>query len=241
MMQSGGVGSGMTSLKFAAHQRSALGGVQRRNRDSIVAAAHGVPADRASINAFLSTRGQEAYSEYGTASFRGGFIGADMMGEGSALAFGAAGERAGGVFGPCRWCFLKCPCKRSRAQPDEDTMQVGLLTSPQLGLHAIGEGAGGAEEDERGEWHLVMMLALPLLFGKLADEVSTIGMQTLWGNLGTVALAAGNLATSYQYLTLATIYGAQQAIYSMVPQATGGALAYDSSTVFFGAFPGLFG
>lgn len=42
-----------------------------------------------------------------------------------------------------------------------------------------------------------------------------------WGNLGTVALAAGNLATSYQYLTLATIYGAQQAIYSMVPQATG--------------------
>ena len=46
-------------------------------------------------------------------------------------------------------------------------------------------------------------------------------MQSLWGHLGTTALAAGNLATSYQYATLVIIYGSQQAIYSMVPQASG--------------------
>lgn len=225
MLQAGAVGSGMTSIKFAAHQRSQLGGVQQRNRNNIVAAAHGVarashaPGSHASVNAFLSTRGQEAYAEHGVASFRG-FIGAEAMGEGSAMAFAAAGTRSGGIFGPCRWCCSKV--RGRREQPAEDSMAEGLMTSPYLGGGGAEAAAqAGGEEEQGGEWTLLLSLAAPLLFGKLADNVSTIGMQTLWGNLGTVALAAGNLATSYQYLTLAFIYGAQQAIYSMVPQATG--------------------
>eukprot|EP01043_Picozoa_sp_COSAG02_P093964 COSAG02_NODE_30446_length_551_cov_0.681416_1_plen_79_part_10 len=79
MLQAGAVGSGMTSIKFAAHQRSQLGGVQRRNRDGIVAAAHGVrTSDSRAVNDFLSTRGQEAFAMYGLESVRttGGFIGA---------------------------------------------------------------------------------------------------------------------------------------------------------------------
>ena len=218
MLQAGAVGSGMTSIKFAAHQRSQLGGVQRQARNSIVAAAHGVSTkDKQQVNAFLSTRGQEAFAMYGQESIRsmGGFIGAGAMGEGTSL-INTSGSRVGGICGPCRLC---CKKVRRSKQVADDTMQEGLITTPYL------SGQGGESSDiseqEGGEWSLVLSLALPLLGGKLADNVSTIGMQTLWGNLGTIALAAGNLATSYQYLTLAFIYGAQQAIYSMVPQATG--------------------
>jgi MATE family multidrug resistance protein len=218
MLQAGAVGSGMTSIKFAAHQRSQLGGVQRRNRDNIVAAAHGVrPSDPRAVNDFLSTRGQEAFAMYGLESVRstGGFIGASSMGEGTAL-INTSGSLRGGICGPCRLC---CSKVRRKQQPADDTMQEGLITSANLGGAYSSETE--ATEEESGEWTLLLSLAMPLLGGKLADNVSTIGMQTLWGNLGTVALAAGNLATSYQYLTLAFIYGAQQAIYSMVPQATG--------------------
>ena len=48
-----------------------------------------------------------------------------------------------------------------------------------------------------------------------------LAMYALWGMLGTAGLAAANIATTGMSFTLVTIYGLQQALYSLVPQAQG--------------------
>eukprot|EP01046_Picozoa_sp_COSAG06_P034289 COSAG06_NODE_3581_length_5158_cov_1.957304_3_plen_616_part_00 len=73
----------------------------------------------------------------------------------------------------------------------------------------------------RSEWALVILLALPLALGKLADELAMVGLVAMWGRMGTTALAAGNYSQSWQQLALAFMYGSQQALFTMVPQAAG--------------------
>ena len=46
-------------------------------------------------------------------------------------------------------------------------------------------------------------------------------MVMLWGQLGTQSLAAANLAWTWIHFTMVIIEGAQQALYSLVPQALG--------------------
>lgn len=52
-------------------------------------------------------------------------------------------------------------------------------------------------------------------------DTQVIGMVALWSQLGTQALASANLAWTWIHVTLVFIDGAQQAQYSLVPQALG--------------------
>jgi hypothetical protein len=57
----------------------------------------------------------------------------------------------------------------------------------------------------RSEWWLVLVLAMPLALGKLADEVSMIGLNAIWGRMGTTALAAGNYGMSWMNLAIVVV------------------------------------
>ena len=54
-------------------------------------------------------------------------------------------------------------------------------------------------------------------------------MIMLWGRLGTQRLAAANLAWTWIHFTMVIIEGAQQALYSLVPQAMGEAAGVHSA------------
>lgn len=100
-------------------------------------------------------------------------------------------------------------CRCFGRQPVDDSAFLGRLSTSDAG-HTT------------SEWSLLLWLAAPLLMGKIADEVSTVGMIRLWAELGTKELAAANLAWTWLAFTLVLVQGVQQALYSIVPQAAGG-------------------
>jgi hypothetical protein len=48
----------------------------------------------------------------------------------------------------------------------------------------------------RSEWWLVLVLALPLALGRGAEECTQVGLNAIWGRMGTTALAAGNYVST---------------------------------------------
>jgi Na+-driven multidrug efflux pump len=132
-----------------------------------------------------------------------------------------------------------------RVHPPLDTMTAGMRSTS-------GE-PSEADAPDHDEWSLIMWLAAPMLLGKLADEGSTIGMSQfnalvvalpryiayaplagmimLWGRLGTQRLAAANLAWTWIHFTMVIIEGAQQALYSLVPQAMGSGRTRELGTI----------
>jgi Na+-driven multidrug efflux pump len=76
-------------------------------------------------------------------------------------------------------------------------------------------------EQERSETALLWDLGWPLLIGRIADEISWLLIFHYWGMMGTAYSGAGYDAYSGMQFSLVFIFGAQQALYTMVPQATG--------------------
>lgn len=76
-------------------------------------------------------------------------------------------------------------------------------------------------EKERSEIALLWALGWPLLVGRVADEISWLLIFHYWGMMGTAYSGAGYDAYSGMQFSLVFIFGAQQALYTMVPQATG--------------------
>jgi Na+-driven multidrug efflux pump len=76
-------------------------------------------------------------------------------------------------------------------------------------------------EKERSEIALLWDLGWPLLIGRIADEISWLLIFHYWGMMGTAYSGAGYDAYSGMQFSLVFIFGAQQALYTMVPQATG--------------------
>ena len=76
-------------------------------------------------------------------------------------------------------------------------------------------------EKERSEIALLWALGWPLLIGRVADEISWLLIFHYWGMMGTAYSGAGYDAYSGMQFSLVFIFGAQQALYTMVPQATG--------------------
>ena len=64
-------------------------------------------------------------------------------------------------------------------------------------------------------------LGWPLLIARVADEVSWLSIYAFWGQMGSAVSGAGYDAYTGMQFTLVFIFGAQQALYTMVPQATG--------------------
>jgi Na+-driven multidrug efflux pump len=76
-------------------------------------------------------------------------------------------------------------------------------------------------EQERSEVALLWELGAPLLVARVADEISWLLIFHYWGIMGTAYSGAGYDAYSGMQFSLVFIFGAQQALYTMVPQATG--------------------
>ena len=93
-----------------------------------------------------------------------------------------------------------------------------------LGASAEGAGSEGGDasaEEERSETRLLWELGWPLLIARVADEVSWLSIYAFWGQMGSAVSGAGYDAYTGMQFTLVFIFGAQQALYTMVPQATG--------------------
>ena len=80
---------------------------------------------------------------------------------------------------------------------------------------------GNDSEELRSEWWLVIVLALPLALGMGAEQSTQVGLNAVWGRMGTTALAAGNYATNWMSLGSLVIFSAVQSLFSLVPQAAG--------------------
>ena len=80
---------------------------------------------------------------------------------------------------------------------------------------------GNNSDELRSEWWLVIVLALPLALGMGVEQSTQIGLNAVWGRMGTTALAAGNYATNWMQLGSLVIYSAVQSLFSVVPQAAG--------------------
>ena len=205
MLSPGGLGlnNGLHAAMVARHT------LDVNERTTMMANAHGWRHSRAGGRAL--TRGLLARSRAAERlsadfdTFLGRTVSARMMAEVDVdfqRDSSGGGILGGGVLGPCRRC---CSARQVAA----DSAQLGRLSASDAGSHAV------------SEWSLLLWLAAPLLVGKLADEVSTVGMVRLWAGLGTSSLAAANLAWTWLSFTLVLIQGVQQSLYSMVPQAAG--------------------
>jgi Na+-driven multidrug efflux pump len=242
MISAGQQGAGLASFQL---QRSSVARLTREQREQIMANAHGFSHSHhggggggggsagRSAGDFLSTTRFEPLLEqrriHSYAPQGGELLSMRItLNEDMDDHF----EVSGGVLGPFRvMCSLWSRIGRfirqgdCRVEPPEDTGQAGLLSS-----------LGGGDGDQSSmhassEWKLVLLLAAPLMVSKLADEISMLGMEWLWGKLGTTALAAGNYCSTWQTLSLVAIYGGQTALYTMVPQASGAGNSRQVSSV----------
>jgi Na+-driven multidrug efflux pump len=68
---------------------------------------------------------------------------------------------------------------------------------------------------------LLWALAWPLFFQTLANEVQMVVTTSLFGHMGETDLAAANDTTSMIWFILVFVMGAQNALYTMAPQAVG--------------------
>ena len=186
----------------------------------MVANAHGVKLGRQSRSAAASGGGRGGTGE---GEQEGTFLGRSLS---ETFIANVNVQRRDG--GGCRRCCADCCAAR---QPVDDDASFGRLSMSDASTHALCQlraisrpsptDCGLQVGHSVGEWSLLLWLAAPLLIGKLADEISTVGMIRLWGGLGTQSLAAANLAWTWLSFTLVLIQGVQQALYSMVPQAAG--------------------
>lgn len=202
--------------------------VGQRQRGSILASAHGYHGDTGR-DAFLSTRGQNylvSMRGQGTlfsvrrnapATFIGSTIPDDMMRE---LTSTSPGLCLG-----CSCCMTSEMDSLTESLQDDQASRAnsprisgGEMTEKLTNLD-LASSAGLAVEVS--EWKLVGQLAMPLMFGKVADEISTVSSMAFYGHLGTAALAASTIAYSGMNFTLVFVYGLQQAAYTLVPQASG--------------------
>ena len=192
------LGAGGIGLNNSLHAATRASGALSLNvRQTMVANAHGVQLGRLSRSAAAGGgggTGQPLSEQEGT------FLGRSLS---ETFIQNANVRRRDG--GGCRRCLADCCAVR---QPVDDDASFGRLSMSDVGQSV-------------GEWSLLLWLAAPLLIGKLADEISTVGMIRLWGGLGTQSLAAANLAWTWLSFTLVLIQGVQQALYSIVPQAAG--------------------
>ena len=109
-----------------------------------------------------------------------------------------------------------------RERKREQEMQMSLLGASAEGAGSEGGGEGsGSGEEERSETRLLWELGWPLLIARVADEVSWLSIYAFWGQMGSAVSGAGYDAYTGMQFTLVFIFGAQQALYTMVPQATG--------------------
>ena len=106
-----------------------------------------------------------------------------------------------------------------RERRREQEMQMQLLGASAEG--AGSEGGDASAEEERSETRLLWELGWPLLIARVADEVSWLSIYAFWGQMGSAVSGAGYDAYTGMQFTLVFIFGAQQALYTMVPQATG--------------------
>ena len=115
-----------------------------------------------------------------------------------------------------------------RATGSSDGLQQPLIQSS-AGLDRIG--SAELPEVVRG-WHevdattcqeiaLLWALAWPLFFQTVANEIQMVVTTSLFGHLGETDLAAANDTTSMIWFVLVFVMGAQNALYTMVPQAVG--------------------
>ena len=77
-------------------------------------------------------------------------------------------------------------------------------------------GSDGHEETERSEVALLWELGWPLLIGRIADEIASLSLGVFTGRMETIDQAAQYNVVSGQQFTLVFIFGAQQALYTMV-------------------------
>ena len=68
---------------------------------------------------------------------------------------------------------------------------------------------------------LLWALAWPLFFQTLANEIQMVVTTSLFGHMGETDLAAANDTTSMIWFILVFVMGAQNALYTMAPQAVG--------------------
>lgn len=76
-------------------------------------------------------------------------------------------------------------------------------------------------EESRSELPLLWALGWPLLFARVIDEFAGMTLNHLTGQMNDTDQAAAYNTYNGQQFTLVLIFGAQQALYTMVPQATG--------------------
>jgi Na+-driven multidrug efflux pump len=192
------LGAGGIGLNNSLHAATrAFGALSLSERQTMVANAHGVRLGRGS----RETRGALGMPRAETATFLGGSLSETFIAN---VNLRSPHDGTGRCAGCRRWLRQCCAAR----QPVDDDASFGRLSMSDVG-------------NSVSEWSLLLWLAAPLLIGKLADEISTVGMIRLWGGLGTQSLAAANLAWTWLSFTLVLIQGVQQALYSIVPQAAG--------------------
>ena len=94
-------------------------------------------------------------------------------------------------------------------------------TEPSVAAIYKRRGAAGGVEQQRSELGLLWGLGWPLLIGKVSDEISWLMIYHYWGSLGSAVSGAGYDGYAGMMFALVFISGAQQGLYTMVPQATG--------------------
>ena len=210
MLSTGHSGPGLQSFRASTAKQSLLPTRQRRQ---LVANAHGLTrnanGDGGRAADFLSSR-----------NFGLLVLHPDAVDDSNSELLNIGGSQfqvGSGVLCPCKAVTKRLKrflhhgtCQKER---EADSMLAGMMTD-----RFQDDGGLGASSSE---WVLVIALAAPLLVSKMADEVSMLGMEKLWGEMGTTALAAGNYCSTWQTLSMAVIYGGQSALYTLVPQASG--------------------
>ena len=102
--------------------------------------------------------------------------------------------------------------------PNTPTDGRGSLVVPNWNTSSPSDGR--ELEKERSELALLWELGWPLLIGRIADEIASLSLGVFTGRMETVDQAAQYNVVSGQQFTLVFIFGAQQALYTMVPQAS---------------------
>ena len=90
-----------------------------------------------------------------------------------------------------------------------------------LDLAHLQEGWSEVDATTSQEIALLWALAWPLFFQTLANEIQMVITTSLFGHMGETDLAAANDTTSMIWFILVFVMGAQNALYTMAPQAVG--------------------
>lgn len=110
--------------------------------------------------------------------------------------------------------------KRDQRSEDENITPL-LPRDTKLDANSVFDNDNNQQLGQSSELALLWQLAWPLFFQTLANEAQMVLTMALYGHLGEIDLAVANDMNSMVWFALVFVGGAQNVVYSMVPQAKG--------------------